>query len=677
MKKSVQRLFKTILVLSLVLTFVISLADIAPVKTKAASNSFKAVYTVKQLKKAMKAKSAATIILRTETYDSITIPSVKNAKNKELVIYAQNATVKNKSKFKSIKVNYVNKYTEAASGNTIYWTDVSNDRLVVAKGKTVNSITFPYSPTLDPRYVLRKGAKIKDVNIDASYFIGTSTKKGRTITVEAQSSSDPLGDHYVSTYKYNKRGQITEVTTESAYNSNIGYNFKFDKNGNYKELSYSEPGDIVVTTTYEYDANNNLVKGYTTGNDYAYDTYLTFEYDANGNRTEYAVRYAGGEIMTGVEYTYDNKGRCIEEYNARYDNRTKYTYDAQGRLIEKIGNNKGDIIETSYIYDKNGMLISTIEKGDEGYITQLLYSYDYLGNRAYLVSQHIDEDGVIDNDSRFGYMINDYVGEYPVYEDGFWSPVNHNYNKAFLEESGFTVVTNAEELINAIRPGAGVIIAPGEYNLSDYIENLDLVKFNSSHKYVQLNKNYDGFELVIKDVDDLLISGGYEDPGDTILLIEPRYSAVFRFEDCDRLQLCSFTAGHTSRGNCKGNVIDLYACKDVGIYNVDLFGCGVYGLVIYYESGNVRVFNSCIHDCEYGIDELYELGGNVTFTNCMFYGSNAAGSWYSFDNDSDVELTFKKCSFGEEETNGLFYREDYITFIDCLWSTITRYPEWG
>ena len=277
----------------------------------------------------------------------------------------------------------------------------------------------------------------------------------------------------------------------------------------------------------------------------------------------------------------------------------------------------------------------------------------------------------------FGYMINDYVGEYPVYEDGFWSPVNHNYNKAFLEESGFTVVTNAEELINAIRPGAGVIIAPGEYNLSDYIENLDLVKFNSSHKYVQLNKNFDGFELVIKDVDDLLISGGYEDPDDTILLIDPRYSAVFRFEDCDRLQLCSFTAGHTSRGNCEGNVIDLYACKDVGIYNVDLFGCGVYGLGIYYESGNVRVFNSCIHDCEYGIDELYELGGNVTFTNCMFYGSNAAGSWYSFDNDSDVELTFKKCSFGEEETNGLFYREDYITFIDCLWSTITRYPEWG
>lgn len=95
MKKSVQRLFKTILVLSLVLTFVVSLADIAPVKTKAADNTIKAVYTVKQLKKAMKAKSAATIILRTETYDSITIPSVKNAKNKELVIYAQNASIKN------------------------------------------------------------------------------------------------------------------------------------------------------------------------------------------------------------------------------------------------------------------------------------------------------------------------------------------------------------------------------------------------------------------------------------------------------------------------------------------------------------------------------------------------------------------------------------------------------
>ena len=119
MKKSIRRLLKTMLVLSLVFTFVISLTTFAPVRVNAANSSIKAVYSLSQLKKAMKAKSAATIIFRTEVFDSITIPSVKNAKNKDGIIIAQNAAVKNKSEFKSIKVVQVNGYTEAVSGNNI------------------------------------------------------------------------------------------------------------------------------------------------------------------------------------------------------------------------------------------------------------------------------------------------------------------------------------------------------------------------------------------------------------------------------------------------------------------------------------------------------------------------------------------------------------------------------
>ena len=554
--------------------------------------------------------------------------------------------------------------------------DLANENLIVAKGKTVNSVSFPYSNIYDPRYRLRKNAKINNINIEIFEAEGTVTKKKRTITVEAQVDQDGVSTHLVSTYKLNKRGQIIECTNNSSYEGVSGYKFKYDKNGNYIEVTITSTSDTVQTNYCEYDARNNLVKTQSTNNSGEAGTYIEFEYDAAGNRTVYSVKYASGDLMFGVEYTYDKKGRCTEEYNARYDIRTKYTYDSVGRYASKVHDNKGNVTTTEYTYDKNGLLSKTLEKYSNGQIVEQDYVYDYSGANVYVVSMNLDEYGTQDNSTRFGYLTDLFIGDYPVYEDGFHSPVNHQFNKAFLEESGFTVVSSTEELINAIKPGAGIIIAPGYYNMSEYLEELDPDSFNKSHKYVKLNKNYDGYELVIDDVDDLMISGGYADPDETMIVIDPRYSAVFRFEDCDGLQLNSFTAGHTKTGTCVGNVIDLYNCKNVGIYHVDLFGCGVYGLGIYMGSGDIRVYNSCIHDCEYGIFEMYALEGKVTFKNCLFYGSNSGGYLILMSEGEEYDVTFERCSFGEGETNGLCYNEG-IECIDCLWSEVTFFPEWG
>ncbi|MCR4624624.1 MAG: hypothetical protein K5795_01480, partial [Lachnospiraceae bacterium] len=82
-------------VLAFLLAFILvaSLLDFVP--AAAADNAFKAVYTVKQLKKAMKAKSASSIVFRTETYNDITIPYVKAAKNKTIYIDAPHANITN------------------------------------------------------------------------------------------------------------------------------------------------------------------------------------------------------------------------------------------------------------------------------------------------------------------------------------------------------------------------------------------------------------------------------------------------------------------------------------------------------------------------------------------------------------------------------------------------------
>ena len=209
--------------------------------------------------------------------------------------------------------------------------------------------------------------------------------------------------------------------------------------------------------------------------------------------------------------------------------------------------------------------------------------------------------------------------------------------------------------------------------MSLYIENTDSYKIDNP--YIYIDENFvDGKELVINDCDDLLISGGSAYRGDTTLVIDPRYSAVIKFEKCNDLKLSSFTCGHTNRGTCEGNVIDLYQCKNVDFYNMDMFGCGVYGLGADVVTSNVNVYNSVIHDCSAGPFCFNGIQDSATFTNCVFYGSEGGGYWSKVYDDSRV--TFKKCSFGEEETNSLSF-QDKFDFIDCFWSEVTRYPEYG
>ena len=149
-----------ILLVVLAVIMTVSLIDIVP--AKADQSGIKAVYTVKQLKKAMKAKAPATIVFRTEIYGDITIPSVKNAKNKDIILFAEHADVKNKAKFSSVSIRKVNHYTEAVSGNNIYWDLNYYTDLTVAKGKTVKSLTYMNWNGFMPDYTLRKGAKIKN-----------------------------------------------------------------------------------------------------------------------------------------------------------------------------------------------------------------------------------------------------------------------------------------------------------------------------------------------------------------------------------------------------------------------------------------------------------------------------------------------------------------------------------
>ncbi len=71
-------------------------------------------------------------------------------------------------------------------------------------------------------------------------------------------------------------------------------------------------------------------------------------------------------------------------------------------------------------------------------------------------------------------------------------------------EDGFFHVSSVGDLLEAIRPGAGIIIEPGYYDLTDFLKDYTdkaaMEAWNAGHPYVQLSEVFDGLEVTIRDV---------------------------------------------------------------------------------------------------------------------------------------------------------------------------------
>ena len=238
-------------------------------------------------------------------------------------------------------------------------------------------------------------------------------------------------------------------------------------------------------------------------------------------------------------------------------------------------------------------------------------------------------------------------------------------------------VDSVEALIEAIKPGAEIVIEPGKYNLTHFLNDFsdakDRDEWNQSHDYARIDEVFDGQELCIVNVKGLKISGGDDDRANTELVTEPRYADLFEFRHCENIELENLTMGHTDTGECVGNVLDFATCTDVNLRNMDLSGCGVFGIGCTDGTGNVYVFDSTIRDCSYGTLAVDEPDGEFVFTDCKFTGSDWGG-YFNYTDNSD--LTFKGCTFGDNETN-CWYFDERAKFEDCTWAEVTEYPDYS
>ena len=211
-------------------------------------------------------------------------------------------------------------------------------------------------------------------------------------------------------------------------------------------------------------------------------------------------------------------------------------------------------------------------------------------------------------------------------------------------------VSSPEELFSAIQPDAVIFLEPGMYNLTEWIERTwteEGESWNMRHPYVRLQPCYDGVEAAIVGANGLSLFGTGENRGVTELVVTPRYADVFSFENCVNVTISGLTLGHTDSGECAGSVLAFSSCSSVTLTNLDLYGCGVYG-INGFELGDLTMRGCCIHDCSNGPVYLYGGAGINSFEDCVFTDSDGGFLFY----DSGLAV-FRRCVFGPVEAHSL------------------------
>ena len=176
-------------------------------------------------------------------------------------------------------------------------------------------------------------------------------------------------------------------------------------------------------------------------------------------------------------------------------------------------------------------------------------------------------------------------------------------------------VDNIDDFLAALASHTIVYLKPGVYDLSaaqSYGRDTGSAPF-------YWRELYDGYELIIRDLEDLAIAGlPDEDAAETVISAVPRYANVLNFERCSGLTLSAFTAGHTVEpGLCCGGVLYFDSCRDTQVTDCRLYGCGILGIQA-VNCDALRADRCAIYECSDGAVAA-ESCRDVRLVDCAIY----------------------------------------------------------
>ncbi|WP_020467964.1 RHS repeat-associated core domain-containing protein [Zavarzinella formosa] len=194
------------------------------------------------------------------------------------------------------------------------------------------------------------------------------TPQNRTDTLTRYSDLAGTTAAGTTDFAYDDAGRTTGIVHRNASSSVLAdFGYDYDEAGRLTSRT-----ENYVTTTFAYDAADQLVQDGATSHDY----------DGSGNRTD--AGYVTGD------------GNRLES-----DGTWSYTYDDAGEMVKR---SKGESAETwTYGYDHRGQMVWAEKRATDGGALSLRveYSYDAFGNRIRRVEK--DGAGATVADQRFAY----------------------------------------------------------------------------------------------------------------------------------------------------------------------------------------------------------------------------------------------------------------------------------
>jgi hypothetical protein len=145
-------------------------------------------------------------------------------------------------------------------------------------------------------------------------------------------------------------------------------------------------GELIKTTTYEYDDNGNMVLSYSYFEQSQSESRRKQRFDEQGQLKEVQVYDENNVVQFKKRYAYDEQGQQSEQAVYSGENvpsyKRKFMYDKQGNLVKdwgfaEDGNlNDRDAYNYQYTYDKQGNWLTTTKTDRNGqpleYSTQTL-----------------------------------------------------------------------------------------------------------------------------------------------------------------------------------------------------------------------------------------------------------------------------------------------------------------
>lgn len=232
-------------------------------------------------------------------------------------------------------------------------------------------------------------------------------------------------------YNYNELGQLTESWTEQygvfdgedlAYRESYDrINYTYDENGN---LIHKDCVGEGCQYAYEYDAEGNLTRearlqldaydrdGDGDKTDYYDLWFITYSDFVNGKPTKAVCDGQFSNYQYNAVYTYDDKGRKIEEIQTNYSdvNTNKYVWTYEGDILVKYEEFKWKSTKTTdedgnqvEIYDWKGTKYTeyTQEEGNPDRIKRVDWTWDewattpgWSTGSTYTVTENSEFDGV-------------------------------------------------------------------------------------------------------------------------------------------------------------------------------------------------------------------------------------------------------------------------------------------